>query len=607
MKKAAFIFISTLLYLLTSQGPVFGNNIQVSNVSVASQDTINGFSLIEFDLQWENSWRLNPLAGSPSNWDAAWVFIKVISAPFEASGADNVGTVITCSSTERLRVGMRMDVIGGIGAFDDRTVVDSIYPDGITFSVNRTPSTNLVGATIRGGDLWETAYLHNSGHTIPAGATSSPGLLDISAAFNDTANPVLGMFIYRSAAGGGTFDVDNIQLRWNYRAMGYANDDEFDIQVHAIEMVYIPEGPYNFAGGGAATSRVGAPAGGFSAPSEVTIDTAATNFTSTAPGAYGGTSGGLPIEYSLTNADYPNAYNAYYLMKYEISQQHYADFLNTLFRYQQNARTTTAFSSTTSTITNRYVMTNSSAPVLRNAIAVDQVVSANTSPLFFYCDLNNDGVPGGADDGDWLACNYLDRFDFLAYLDWAGLRPMTEFEFEKSCRGIANFPLGGELANGVTTFIAVKDSGIANPGQIDERPVAIGTANMHLNEISSANWYPIRVGCLANSSSTRVSSGAGFYGNMNMSDNLYELSTSITNGSPGDFTRFLHGDGYIDPVSSESEELANLITGVRGGTMLSGTSSFNPITTAYISSRFRIYDLFGRQSYVGGRGARSVN
>jgi formylglycine-generating enzyme required for sulfatase activity len=53
--------------------PAAANNIIVSNVSIADQDSVTKTANIVFDLSWENSWRLNT---GPANWDAAWVFVK---------------------------------------------------------------------------------------------------------------------------------------------------------------------------------------------------------------------------------------------------------------------------------------------------------------------------------------------------------------------------------------------------------------------------------------------------------------------------------------------------------------------------------------------------
>ena len=47
---------------------VFANNISITNLTYNS-----GAGTVTFNISWENSWRTNT---APSNWDAAWVFIK---------------------------------------------------------------------------------------------------------------------------------------------------------------------------------------------------------------------------------------------------------------------------------------------------------------------------------------------------------------------------------------------------------------------------------------------------------------------------------------------------------------------------------------------------
>jgi formylglycine-generating enzyme required for sulfatase activity len=64
---------STLIFILFSCNFAKSNNIAVTNVSLTGQDTSNNYTLIEFDLAWDNSWRLSTGA---ANWDAAWLFIK---------------------------------------------------------------------------------------------------------------------------------------------------------------------------------------------------------------------------------------------------------------------------------------------------------------------------------------------------------------------------------------------------------------------------------------------------------------------------------------------------------------------------------------------------
>jgi hypothetical protein len=75
--QKTILLLSVSLALFARQAQA--NNIAVSNASIVGQNTTAGvnnaanFSLVKFDLSWENSWRT---ATGPSNWDAAWVFVK---------------------------------------------------------------------------------------------------------------------------------------------------------------------------------------------------------------------------------------------------------------------------------------------------------------------------------------------------------------------------------------------------------------------------------------------------------------------------------------------------------------------------------------------------
>ena len=55
--------------------------------------------------------------------------------------------------------------------------------------------------------------------------------------------------------------------------------------------------------------------------------------------------------------------------------------------------------------------------------------------------------------------------DGAAYADWSGLRPMTELEFEKACRGNQT-PVANEFAWGTASITAA--TGISNDGAADE-------------------------------------------------------------------------------------------------------------------------------------------
>jgi hypothetical protein len=74
-------FYNTLIVLLFGLGisSVWANNIQVSNIALVNQNTTAGLNnaanhtFVQFDMTWDNSWRNS---AGPSNWDAAWVFVK---------------------------------------------------------------------------------------------------------------------------------------------------------------------------------------------------------------------------------------------------------------------------------------------------------------------------------------------------------------------------------------------------------------------------------------------------------------------------------------------------------------------------------------------------
>jgi hypothetical protein len=95
-------------------------------------------------------------------------------------------------------------------------------------------------------------------------------------------------------------------------------------------------------------------------------------------------------------------------------------------------------------------MANRSTPAGRNGIKCD--ADLGTGPITFYMDLDEDDIPNEDNDGASIALSYVSISDMLAYLDWSGLRPMTELEFEKLCRGAYIPPIAGEYAWGSDTY-----------------------------------------------------------------------------------------------------------------------------------------------------------
>ena len=65
--------IKLLLLFIAVSSTTIANNLVISNVKLSGQNTILHYSLVNFDISWDNSWRVS---SGPSNWDAAWVFVK---------------------------------------------------------------------------------------------------------------------------------------------------------------------------------------------------------------------------------------------------------------------------------------------------------------------------------------------------------------------------------------------------------------------------------------------------------------------------------------------------------------------------------------------------
>ena len=497
MKKRT-ITLFTALALLLFAGSVAANNINVSNIRVTGQNTTAGennpanYTLVQFDLSWENSWRTS---SAPNNWDAAWVFVKY-------------------------RVGS--------------------------------------------GD-WQHAWLNNTGHSSGTGtsATIDAGLLTPGTAFHATTNPALGVFIYRSADGTGNFSITGAQLRWNYGANGVADNATVDVKVFAIEMVYVPAGNFYVGSGGTETSAFymyPTTTNPYQITGEGAITVGTTDGNLYYPSStYGGDQSG-PIP-----ANFPKGYAAFYCQKYEISQQQYVDFLNTLTSAQASTRYPNA-------TTNRH------------AITVSGGVYSTTNP--------------------YVACNFLSWMDGAAYSDWAGLRPMTELEFEKACRGLET-PVANEYAWGTATVAGnaytLENDNATNEGIASNYSTSTGNASYDITDGSIDG--PLRVGIFAANADNqgRITAGASYYGIMELSGNLWERAVTVGNATGRDFTG-LHGNGALStnghanetawPGLTSGEVTGATGSGFRGGNWYSNATNMrvSDRSRAAGTSTFRTYN-----------------
>ena len=401
------------------------------------------------------------------------------------------------------------------------------------------------------GGQWQHAILNASGHVATGGTQIEPGA-------NPAGQPV-GAFVHRAADSNGTLNCPQMSLKWNYAATGLGGTNAVDVSVHAIEMVYIPQGAFYVGSGGTEYNAFYAGTNStqpYQIASEAAIPVGTNglnhvnnndifNYNWICYGSAGDWIGPIP-------AGFPKGYNAFYMMKYEISQGQYADFLN----FVDPGLATTRFM-------NNYGNT-------RNTITKTGMV--------YTCDAPD------------RACNYLSWPDLLTYLKWAALRPMDELEYEKACRGPV-YPVPNEYSWGDTLMTPMTGfGGVDGSGTETATPT-----NANLN---GSIRGPVRVGIFATTTSSRHDAGAGYYGAMNLADNVMELVVATGDATGRAFTNEPGDGNEWTPASTWPSNGAGL--GLRGGSWLD--SNLGQTSGRY----FALWNFLSRHPANGGRGVRSA-
>jgi formylglycine-generating enzyme required for sulfatase activity len=605
-----------VLRLLFLFGPLLcgwsavGNNITVTQPMLVDFNSVAGTVDARFTVSWQNSWRVST---APGNWDAAWVFLKfrVGTADPTRTGVSSTGTTLNVGSTALLRVGMPLVKTAGTGTLAANTVITAI-PNGTQVTVSAAPTVALSGASVRFIRIWEHARLAtDASHLAPAGSTIRTGLLNPAAAYNATTNYGVGAFIYRSANGTGTFTANNVELRWNLGTQGLSGGP-IEVCAFGHEMVYVTAGSFRVGDGGSNVTF-----GRFyTQPNQSSTFFIATEAAITVGAANGNLNYSTSTFYQPGDglgpipAAFPKGTTPFYCMKYELTQADYVAFLNRLTRQQQDSRTATALPAATTAVTNRFVMSNSAASLNRNGVRCNAAVAAN-DPIAFYCDLNGNGIGNEAADGQWLACNHIRWSDLSAYLDWSGLRPMTELEFEKACRGPLT-PVPNEYAWGTATIAATAYT-ITNAGTANEQ---VGTGysaggNAAYSTTVAALNGPVRVGIFPHhaSNSGRTTSGAGYFGALNLSGNLSELTITVGRPMGRSFTG-IHGNGVL--THSGMHDTVTWPTGPVGGYDRGWGERGGSAQDAagWTTTSFRHEAAEGQADnatgFIGGRGVRTM-
>jgi formylglycine-generating enzyme required for sulfatase activity len=194
---------------------------------------------------------------------------------------------------------------------------------------------------------------------------------------------------------------------------------------------------------------------------------------------HGDQKGIIPVEF-------PKGFQSFYIMKYETTQGQYAAFLNCISNAGSAAR---------ANFGGRDYYTN------RGTIRFEK----------------EKYIAGSPD----RPCNYFSWDDACAYADWAGLRPMTELEFEKACRG-------------PKTPIAMEFPWNSNSKNKLQRVVNKEDELVWLNDLRESDL----------TENNRDLFGASYYWVMDLAGSLWERCVTIGD-SVGRSFKGTHGDGML--------------------------------------------------------------
>src|SRR6218665_392683 len=450
----------------------------------------------------------------------------------------------------------------------------TVSGSNITFKISWDNSWNASVAPNNWDAVWVFVKYQDCNTRLWAHANLSTLAADHSASSPLQADPVTdgkGVFVRRSAVGGGSITNGTITLKMAIPAGSY------NYKVFGVEMVNVPQAAFDLGDGvsGASFNSI-----------SINATVQSSGLTSQ---AIGGGSASVP-------ATFPMGYNSFYAMKYEISQLQYVEFLNALTYDQQKTHT---FNDPIS-VAGTYAMFTGFN--YRNGIRIGTPGNNAAIPAIYVCDATS-GTENSSDDGQSIACSGLNWSDLAAYLDWAALRPMTEMEYEKICRG--TLPrVGGEYVWGTTDIVAVNNTSaeVINDFEMNESysPAANGSCAIGLGSLGGT-FGPLKVGVFASGTSGRASSGAAYYGAMEMAGNLTERVVSVANNFGTAFNGTL-GDGTLTSIGEANQATwpsSTTATGVgmRGGNYIDSTPN------ARISHRNNTVDP-GRYAGYGGRGVR---
>ncbi|MDQ4140729.1 MAG: hypothetical protein M3142_09400 [Bacteroidota bacterium] len=479
-----------LLILLASFS--YANNIQLQKVSLADTNRTTKTVNIKMNISWEHSWR------DSINWDAAWIIVKY------------------------------------------KEPKDSIWK-------------------------WRHAQLSQAGNN----TGSATGVKIV------VPNDRTGAFFYRSTIGSGNIGSENLKLVWNYGAAGVTNIDSVEVRVFATEMVYVPDGSFCLGDGDGNNYKSSNSFQLKNAPGNYAVITDKWGPLINTLDNYNGNSiddqtlvndgirisgtSGIDINNDKV-ADYPNfptGYKGFYCMKYKVTQGQYTDFLNTI-----------SVNDTTESLVSNYTVT-SSPDFLKTVPKHMQAAWGGLGDFiymfFFPQDKRRHTITFDSLELKFTvsrpdrAYALMDLNKSFSFSEWFALRPMSELEFEKACRGplppYSSQPYrtdhvwGADSAYPLPTYsnTTLTFSGVENGTEFfSDYDVSKRDLDPYNTTIANGDGGtgPYRVGIFATDTSTRISSGASYYGIMDLGKITHEIVVPISNSNFREFN-YTSGKGVL--------------------------------------------------------------
>ena len=434
---------------------------------------------------------------------------------------------------------------------------------------------------------WKHVDLETSGHAfVDTSASVKKFTYHVGKSAND-ATKATGLFVVLAENAYANPRL-KCQLKWKL-PIGMVKED-FDkvssvLYAHALEMVYVRTGAYSLG-------------------QDFTPDTfASTLINSEKALSVNVNTNGDGLQEQPLPADYPKGFDSFYAMKYELGQEQFVRFFNSLLKTQQEELVPIIQTRDE----NNYIFGNDATRATkRNGITL-ATKTTDGKPHKVACDLNRDGIKNAADDGQNIPCAFMNIHFLNTYCAWSGLRPMSELEFEKSCRRPYPFKtLANEYVWGSTSapipVTQPSPDGINTSGEMPE------SGNSSSGGSTGASGYqnPVRSGSFAAVPYTGASAldcqyraGVTYWGLMEMGGNLKEIVASATHDK---LTRDGHGLGaYSKTLWSETTSHY----GYRGGGFLSRQESLQTSNRSEIGAITSAGD--NGESSVGFRGVRSFS